>query len=73
MGDDQHLVDRLRDLGENVARDEHGASLRRERAQEVAQPAHPLGIETVRRLIQDQQLRIAEQCPRKPQPLAHAE
>ena len=73
MVDDQHLVDGLGDLGQHVAGDEDGASLGRERPQEVAQPAHPFGVEAVRGLVKDQQLGIAEQRPREPQTLAHAE
>ena len=71
--DDQDLVDGLRDLGQDVARDEHGAPAGRERAQEVAQPAHALGVEPVRRLVEHEQLRLAEQRRREPEPLAHAE
>ena len=71
--DDQHLVDRLRDLGEHVAGDEHRAPPRGERAQEVAQPAHALRVEAVGGLVEDQQLRVAEQRRREPQPLAHAQ
>jgi hypothetical protein len=45
--DDEDLVDRLRDFGQVVAGDEDRPALRRERAQEVAQPAHAFGIEPV--------------------------
>ena len=72
-GDDQHVVDRLRDLGEHVARHQHRAAAGRVRADEVAQPAHALGVETVRRLVQDQQLGVAEQRRGETEPLAHAE
>ena len=71
--DDQHAVDRLRDLGEHVARDEDRAPARRERAQEVAQPAHPLGVEPVRRLVEHEQLGIAQQRRGQPEPLPHSE
>ena len=70
--DDQHLVDGLRDLGQDVARDQDGAPLGRERPQEVAQPAHPFGIEAVRGLVKYQQLGIAKQRPREPETLTHA-
>jgi hypothetical protein len=69
----QHLIDRLRDLRQHVARDQHRAPPGGERAQEVAQPAHALGIEAVGRLVQDQQLGVAQQRRRKAQPLAHAQ
>ena len=39
----------------------------------VAQPADALGVEPVRGLVEDQQLRVAEQRRREPEPLAHAE
>ena len=71
--DDHHLVDRLRDLGEDVARDEDGASLSGEGAQEVPQPADALGIESVRRFVEDQQLGLAEERGGETQPLPHAE
>ena len=44
-----------------------------ERAQQVADPADALGVEAVRRLVQDQRLRVAEQRRRDAEPLAHAE
>ena len=71
--DDQHLVDGLGDLGEHVARDEHGPLPGREPAQEIAQPADTLGVEPVCRLVEDQQLGIAEQRSREAEPLAHPE
>ena len=71
--DDQHLVDGLRDLCEHVARDEHGPLPGGERAQEVAQPAHAFRVEPVCRLVEDQQLGVAEQRGGEPEPLAHAE
>jgi hypothetical protein len=43
--DDQHLVDGLGDLGEQVARDEDGASFGGEVLEEGTQPAHPGGVE----------------------------
>ena len=71
--DDQHAVDGLRDLGQHVARHEHRPAARRERAQEVAQPAHALRVEPVGRLVEDEQLRLAEQRRREAEPLPHAE
>ena len=71
--DDQHLVDRLCDLCQHMARDQHRTPPRGERAQEVTQPAHALGVKAVGRLVQHQQLGIAKQRRCKPQPLAHAE
>ena len=71
--DDQHLVDGLRDLREYVAGDQHGLLACCEVPEKVAQPAHSLRIEPVRRLVEDQQLGIAEQRGREPQPLPHPE
>ena len=42
-------------------------------AEEVAQPPDPGGIEPVRRLVQHEHLRIAEQRGGEPEALAHAE
>ena len=71
--DDHDLVRELRDLREDMARDEDRAAARRERAQEVAQPADPLRVEPVRRLVEHEQLRQAEQRARDAQALPHAE
>ena len=61
------------DLGEHVARDEDRLALGREAAHEVAQPAHALRVEPVRGLVEDQQLRVAEQRAREAEPLPHPE
>ena len=71
--DDEHPVDGLGDLREDVTGDEHGAALCGQAAQEVTQPANALGVEPVGRLVEDQQLRVAEQRDREPEPLAHPE
>ena len=71
--DDHDVVDGLRHLGEHVARDEDRASLGRERAEEVAQPADALRVEPVRRLVEDEHLGIAEQRGGEPEPLPHPE
>jgi hypothetical protein len=46
-----------------VARDEHGPALLREPAQEAPQPVDGRGIEAVGRLVENQQLGVAEQGP----------
>jgi hypothetical protein len=71
--DDDDVVDGLRDLREHVARGQDRPLLRGEVAQEVTQPADARGVEAVRRLVEDQQLGIAEQRRRRPQALPHAE
>jgi hypothetical protein len=50
----------LRHLGEDGARDEHGLAGRREASHEGAQPMDALGVEPVRGLVEDQQLRVAQ-------------
>ena len=50
--DHDDLVDRLRHLGQHVARHEHGAALAGLPAQEVAQPADALRVEPVGGLVE---------------------
>ena len=71
--DDHDLIDRLRDLGEHVTRDEDRLARRRELTEKVAQPTDTLRVEPVRGLVEDQDLRIAEQRAREPEPLPHPE
>ena len=71
--DDHDLVDRLGDLREHVARDQNRSALARERSEEVAKPTDPLGIEAVRRLVEDEDLGIAEERCREAESLAHAQ
>ena len=56
-----------------MAGDEDSPTAAGERTQEVPQPADPLGIEAVRRLVQHQQLGLAEQSGGDAQALSHAE
>ena len=71
--DDHDAIDGLGDLGEDVAGDEDRASLGRERAQEVPEPSDPGRIEAVRRLIEHEHFRVAEQRRREAEALAHPE
>ena len=73
VGDDHDVVDGLGDLGEQVARDQHGAASVGEGAQELPQPVDALRIEAVRRLVEDQHLRLAEQGARQTEALTHSE
>ena len=41
-------------------------------AEEAAQPVHTLGVQAVRRLVEDEDRRPAKQRPRERQPLTHA-
>jgi hypothetical protein len=56
-----------------VAGHEHRAALRGQRLQQVADPADPLGIEPVHRLVQQQHRRISQQRRGDPQALPHPE
>ena len=57
--DHDRLVRELRHLGEHMARDQHGVALGSEAPQEVAEPTDPLGVQAVRRLVEDQDARLA--------------
>jgi hypothetical protein len=56
-----------------MIRDQHGAATGREGTKEVAQPAHAFRVEPVCRLVEDQQLRIAEQRRGQSEPLPHSQ
>jgi len=71
--DDDQLIGHQRHLAHQVRGHEDRAALVREVAQEVADPADALGIESVHRLVEDQRLGVAEQCRRDAEPLTHAE
>ena len=70
--EDDDVVDRLRDLGEQMARHEDRPALRGLVAEQLAEPADALRVEAVGRLVEDQHLRVAEQRGGDRQPLAHA-
>ena len=63
----------LLDLGEQVARDEHGRAVVGERPDERAHLAGALRVEAVRGLVEHEQLAAHEQRVREPEPLLHAE
>ena len=72
--DDADLLDHLLHLAQKMARDQH----RRARGgghvpDERAHLLNARGVQTVRRLIQDQQLRAAQQRHGNAEPLLHAE
>jgi hypothetical protein len=54
-----------------VAGDEHGLAVSGQIAEEPAQPADPLGIQPVRRLVEDDRLGVAEEGGREAEPLTH--
>ena len=72
LADDNDLLDRLRDLCQHVAREQDRAAGGREVAQRVTQPADAVGVEPVGRLVEDQDLGVAEQRAGEAEALAHA-
>ena len=70
--DDDQPVGGLLHLAHQVARDQHGATLVGEPAQELADPADAVEVEPVDRLVEQQHPRVAEQRRRDAQSLAHA-
>ena len=73
VGDHDHVVGGLAQLGQRVAGDQHRAALAGQRAQEVPQPADALRVQAVGGLVEHQHLRVADQRGREAEPLAHAQ
>ena len=73
MGHDDHVVDRLLHLGEQVRGDQDGVAERGLVADEGPQPLDALRVEAVGRLVQDEDLWIPEQGRGQLQPLPHAQ
>ena len=71
--DDRDAVAGVLDLGEQVARHEHGAALGAEAAQQLADLADAGRVEPVRRFVEHEQRRVLEQRGREAEPLLHAE
>ena len=71
--DDRGDVARLLDLVEQVRGEQHRAALGDQVADQVAELEDAGGIEAVDRLVEDQQLRVAQQAAGDAEPLAHAE
>ena len=71
--DDRGDVAGLLDLVEQVRGEQHGAALGDELADQVAELEDAGGIEAVDRLVEDQQLGVAEQAAGDAEALAHAE
>jgi hypothetical protein len=59
--DDHEVIGHLGHLGQDVARHEDGAALLGEVHEEVADPADPLGVESVGGLVEQDGVRVAEQ------------
>ena len=71
--EDHDAVGDLLHLVELMARDQHGAALAGEVAEEAAQPADAVGIEPVGRLVEHEHLRVAEQRRGQAEALPHAQ
>src|SRR5262245_8428373 len=67
------MIGGVLEFAHEVARDEHGPALGGERAERLAHPTYPFGVEADRRLVQDEDRRIAEQRGGDSEALAHAE
>ena len=60
-GQDHDLVDGLSDLGQHVARDQHGTARRRVATQEVAQPVDAFRVEPVGGLVKHEDVGVTEE------------
>ena len=69
--DDADAVADLLDLGHQVAREEDGAAALAEAPDELAHLGHAGRVEAVRRLVEDQQVRVLDQRGRDAEPLLH--
>ena len=67
------VLDGLRHLCEHVAGEQDGPALVGQTAEEVAQPADPLRVQAVRRLVEHQHPGIADQGGGEPEALLHPE
>lgn len=73
LADDDQVVGGEGHLTHQVRRDEDRAALTGERLHEVADPVDALGVQSVHRLVEHQDLGVAEQRARDTEPLPHAE
>src|SRR5690606_11768028 len=73
LGDDNQPVDALLHFAEQVGGDQHRAPLRGEFAQESADPADALRVESVDRLVKHEHPRISEQREGQAEALPHSE
>src|SRR5215217_6125873 len=67
--DDHNVVDGLCDLGEEMARHQNRSPVVGEGPKRPSQPSHTLGIEAIRRLVENQDPRMAEQRGGEPEAL----
>ena len=71
--DHHEVVGEHAEFADEVARHEHGAAAASEVGEVEPQPTDAVGIESVRRLVEQQDLRVSEQGAGEGQALAHAE
>ena len=71
--DEDQPVAHLLELAEVVGRHQHGAARAGQRADQRPHLAHALGVEAVGRLVEDQQVGVAEQRGGDAEPLLHAQ
>ena len=71
--DHDEVVGEHAELADEVARHEHRAAAAGEVGEVVAQPADAVGVEAVGRLVEQQDLRVAEQGAGEGEALPHAE
>ena len=70
--DDGHPVAELLDLGEQVAGQQDGRAAERQPRDERPHVAHPGRVQARGRLVEQQELRVAQERRRDAEPLAHA-
>ena len=63
--DDHDVVDGLGDLRENVTRHQDSSSRRCELAEKLTKPMHALRVESIRRFVENQQLRDLQGVKRR--------
>src|SRR5262245_51674444 len=71
--DDHHMAGRLGHLAEHVAGHDDGAALAGQAAQQPAEPGDAGRVEAVGRLVEEEDLRVAEERRGQAEALAHAE
>ncbi len=78
FGDDLSLLDHpdsrahQLDLAQEMARDQHRPLTLAELDDQIPDVGHALGVKTVGRLVEDQEVGLLEERRRNPQPLLHA-
>jgi hypothetical protein len=67
------MIGRLCHFAHQMRREEDGPTLRRQESGEIAHPDHPLGVESVDRLVEDEGCRITQKRRGDAEPLSHTE